>query len=203
MASTTTQTTIINRALQILGYKAVGSINDNDRGARAMLRAYYPVLYDELRAHHWNFALRRASLAASATPPLFGKANYFPLPPNFLDLAPLDPTFGANGGGPISGPPAITDWQIEGDQIASDDQAPLQIRFITSDVSESMFDTNFCEAFSAKLAAMTCEELTQSNTKLASAGTIYDRAIERATNRNAFENRPVQPQLDSWISARF
>ncbi len=203
MASTTTQTTIINRGLQILGYKAVGSINDNDRGARAMLRAYASVLADELRAHHWNFALRRAVLPASATPPAFGKANYFPLPPDFLDLAPLDPTFGANGGGPISGPPAITDWQIEGNQIASDQPAPLQIRYVTSDVTESIFDPNFAEAFAAKLAAMTCEELTQSNTKLAAAGQIYDRAIERATNRNAFENRPVQPQLDSWISARF
>ncbi len=203
MASTTTQTTIINRALQILGYKAVGSINDNDRGARAMLRAYAPVLADELRAHHWNFALKRAILPASATPPLFGKANYFPLPPDFLDLAPLDPTFGANGGGPISGPPAITDWQIEGLQIASDDQAPIQIRYVSSDITESMFDPNFCEAFAAKLAAMACEELTQSNTKLAAAGAVYDRAIERAKNRNAFENRPVQPQLDSGISARF
>lgn len=203
MASTTTQTTIINRALQILGYKAVGSINDNDRGAKAMLRAYASVLADELRAHHWNFALKRAILPASATPPAFGKANYFPLPPDFLDLAPLDPTFGANGGGPISGPPAITDWQIEGMQIASDDKPPLQIRYISSAITESMFDPNFCEALSAKLAAMCCEELTQSNSKLAAAGQIYDRAIERAKNRNAFENRPVQPQLDSWISARF
>lgn len=203
MASTTTQTTIINRALQLLGYKAVGSINDNDRGAKAMLRAYDSVLADELRAHHWNFALKRAVLPASATPPLFGKANYFPLPPDFLDLAPLDPTFGANGGGPISGPPAITDWQIEGMQIASDDPAPINIRYITGSVTESMFDPNFSEAFAAKLAAMCCEELTQSNSKLAAAGSVYDRAIERAKNRNSFENRPVQPQLDSWISARF
>lgn len=203
MASTTTQTTIINRALQLLGYKAVGSINDNDRGAKAMLRAYDSVLADELRAHHWNFALKRAVLPASATPPLFGKANYFPLPPDFLDLAPLDPTFGANGGGPISGPPAITDWQIEGMQIASDDPAPINIRYITSSVTESMFDPNFSEAFAAKLATMCCEELTQSNSKLAAAGAVYDRAIERAKNRNSFENRPVQPQLDSWISARF
>lgn len=168
-----------------------------------MLRAYASVLADELRAHHWNFALKRAILPASATPPAFGKANYFPLPPDFLDLAPLDPTFGANGGGPISGPPAITDWQIEGMQIASDDKPPLQIRYISSAITESMFDPNFCEALSAKLAAMCCEELTQSNSKLAAAGQIYDRAIERAKNRNAFENRPVQPQLDSWISARF
>ncbi len=203
MASTTTQTSIINRALQIVGYKSVGSINDNDRGARAMNRAYQSCLLSELRSHYWSFALKRASLAASATPPAFGKANYYPLPGDFLDLAPLDPTFGANGGGPISGPPAITDWQIEGQQIASDDVSPIQIRYITSSITESMFDPCFAEAFSARLALSTCEELTQSTAKLGAIGQVYEAAIEMAKNRNAFENRPVQPQLDSWISARF
>ena len=203
MASTTTQTTIINRGLQILGYKSVGSINDNDRGARAMLRAWDSVLADELRGHYWNFSLSRAILQASATPPLFGKANAYPLPPGFLDLAPLDPTFGANGGGAISGPPAIVDWQIEGSSIISDDPSPINVRFITSNVTPAMFDPNFAEALSAKLAAACCEELTNSTAKLAACGQIYDRQIERAQQRNAFESRPVQPQLDSWISARF
>lgn len=168
-----------------------------------MLRAYEPVRLQLLRSHWWSFAIKRATLAASATPPAFGKANSFPLPPDFLDLVPGDPTFGANGGGPISGPPAITDWQIEGFAIVTNDQAPLQLRYISSAITESLFDPCFAEAFSADLAAMTCEELTQSNTKLASAGQVYDRAIELAKQRNAFENRPVQPQLDSWISARF
>ncbi len=203
MASTTTQTTIINRALQILGYKAVGNITDNDRGARAMLRAWDSVLADELRAHFWNFAIKRAILPASAIGPAFGKANYYPLPPDFLDLASPDQVFGSNGAGFVAGAPPITDWQIEGNQIASDDPSPLEIRYVSSDITVSLFDANFAEALSAKLAAMACEELTQSNTKLASAGAIYDRAIERAKNRNAFENRPVQPQTDTWISARF
>lgn len=203
MASTTTQTTIANRALQIIGYKAIGSINDNDRGARAILRAWDSVLADELRANHWNFSIKRAELPASATAPLFGKANYYPLPPDFLDLAPPDPTFGANGGGPISGPPPIVDWQIEGNQIASDDPSPIQIRYVSSAITPSLFDPSFAEALAAKLAAMVCEELTQSNTKLANCSQIYDAAIQRAKRRNAFENRPVQPQTDSWISARF
>lgn len=203
MASNTTQTTVINRGLQLLGYKSVGSINDNDRGARAMLRAYPSIVADELRGHYWNFALARAILQPSATPPLFGKANAYPLPPGFLDLAPGDPTFGANGGSAVSGPPDITDWQIEGQQILSDDVPPLQIRFITANVTESMWDTNFAEAVAAKLAAACCEELTNSTAKLQACATTYELAIERAKNRNAFENRPVQPQTDSWISARF
>lgn len=200
---TTSQTSIINRGLQMLGYKSVGSINDNDRGAKAMLRAYDPRKFSLLRAHPWNFAIKRASLPASSTPPIHGKGNYFPLPPDFLDLLPVDQSYGITGAGNISGPPAVTDWQIEGNQIASDQPAPLLIRYISSGVIESLFDSCFAEALAADLAGSCCEELTQSNTKLAAIGQMYDNAIALARKRNAFENRPAQPPLDSWIARRF
>ena len=203
MPSTITQTTIINRALQLLGYKPVGSIQDNDRGARAMNRAYYSVLYKELRSNFWGFAVTRASLAANATPPLFG-ANYaYPLPGDFLDLAPPDPMFSANAGGPVAGNMTQNDWRIEEGQILSDMAPPLQIRYITSNLTESQFDASFAEAFAAALAVQTCEELTNSNAKIATAGKIYDDAIELAKQRNAFESRPMKAPVSLWLSKRF
>ncbi len=66
-----------------------------------------------------------------------------------------------------------------------------------------MFDSCFAEAFSAMLALETCEELTQSNTKLQSAGQFYKDAIDDAKQRNAFEQRPMNPPIDSWITQRF
>jgi len=193
MASTTTQLTIVNRALQLLGSQSISSLQENSRGARAMNRAYLPRLHNLLRLGIWNFALARAILAASATPPSFGKANYFPLPGDFLDLAPPDETWNFN----------FTDWQIEGQQIASDDQSPIKIKYITSSVTESMFDVCFAEAFAADLAVNTCEELTQSNTKMATAAKAYDTAIEDAKKRNAFEKRPTKPAEDTWVTKRF
>ena len=208
MAQTTSQIQICNRALQILGYQPISSLTDGSRGARAMQRAYQPVLLGMLRDNFWNFALTRASLAASSTPPLFGPANYFPLPPDFLDLAPPDQTYGVAFGGFISGPPNITDYQIErmpggGIAIVSDQVAPINIRYVSSNVTESQFDTSFAEALSALLAIETCEELTQSNTKFQSIGKIYDEAMETAKKRNAFENRPTNAPIDPWISQRF
>ncbi len=203
MPSTTTQTTIINRALQLLGFKQVSSINDNDRGARAMNRAYYPVLYSMLRENWWGFAIKRASLPASATPPLFGPSYSYPLPPDFLDLAPVDPVIGVNYGGPLSGPPTTTDWQIEGQAISSNMASPLQIRYVSSNVTESMFDASFSEAFAACLAMDTCEELTQSNAKLAAAEKMYDDALEIAKQRGAFESKPVKQPVSTWLSQRF
>lgn len=216
MASTTTQTTIINRALQLLGYKPVGSINDNDRGARAMNRAYYPVLEAMLRENFWSFSIRREIIAAASEKPIFGKANYFPLPGDFIMIAPPDQytsyTLGAIPAGLIpagqNSSGTYNDWQIEnfpggGQAIIADQPGPLYLRYITSSVTEANFDPSFAEAFAAALAMDTCEELTQSNTKMATMEKMHDDAINLAKKRNAFEEMPVQPPVDAWILVRW
>lgn len=203
MAATTSQISICNRALQIVGYQPISSLQDGSRGARAMNRAYQPVLLSILRDNFWSFAIKRASLAASAIPPTFGPANSYPLPPDFLDLAPPDQTYGVAFGGFISGPPNINDYQIENGAIVSNQVAPINIRYVSSAVTEAQFDPSFAEAFSCLLAVETCEELTQSNTKLAQIGKMFDEAMEIAKKRNAFESRPSMPPIDPWISQRF
>lgn len=202
MATATTKIVIINRALQLVGFPSISSIQENSRGARAMNRAYDPVKLSELRKHFWNFAIKRASLPASATPPAFGKSNYYPLPGDFLMLAPGDQASGWQTGGAVTSAPERHDWQIEGNQIASDESSPLQIRYISSDILESLFDVSFAEALSAALALSTVEELTNSNSKNQYLASLYDATIKMARQRNAFENQPTQAPLDTWITAR-
>lgn len=210
MGSTTTQTTIINRALQLVGYKSVGSINDNDRGARAMNRAYIPVLESELRSNYWSFSIKRAVLPASSVTPAFGPAFYYPLPGDYLDLAPPDQftnyTFGAIPVPRTNQMMQYTDWKLENNNgtwsIVSDQVGPLNVRYVSNAITESMFDSCFSEAFSASLAMNTCEELTQSNTKLADIEKFYEAAILRGKQRNAFEQPPVYAPIDSYILSR-
>lgn len=215
MSSIITKTTIANRALQILGYQPISSLSDNSRGARAMNRAYDPVLANCLRANFWSFSIKRAILPAGGTAPSFGKANYFPLPGDFLMIAPPDQTMGyIQGGLPLSNNPSspnnsaqYNDWQVEsypdgGTAIASDCTAPLYLRYVSSGITEGVFDPCFAEALAADLAAMTCEELTQSNTKLQNISVIRKEAIDVAKKRNAIEQMPIQPPVDPWILAR-
>lgn len=161
-----------------------------------MNRAYQPTLLATLRENLWGFSIRRAVLAAAAVPPAFGKANYFPLPPDYLDLAPPDEDFNFTS----------RDWQIEnngsGTVIATNDKGPLHVRFVSSAVTEAMFDVCFAEALAANLAYATCEELTQSNTKFAAISKVYDDAIEMARKRNAFEGRPQPAPIDEWLTKR-
>lgn len=202
MAATTTKIGICNRALQLAGYPAISSLQENSRGAKAMNRAYDPVLASELRKHFWNFAIRRASLPASATPPAFGKANYYPLPGDYLMLAPNDQALSTQTGGGTLGFPDQHDWQIEGNQIASNETAPIQIRYISNNILESVFDVSFAECLAVSLALNTIEELTNSNAKAQNLNTAYDAAIKMARKRNAFENRPVMSPLDTWVTVR-
>lgn len=193
MPASTTKIGIINRALQILGQPAITSLNENSRGAKAMNRAYDSVFVSELEAHTWNFAIKRAELAADATPPIFGKSNYFPLPADFLYLAPDETTLDN---------PLNHDFNIEGHSIVSDEAAPLPIRYVSLSVTESQFSATFAEAFSCSLAMACCEELTNSNGKMQTVSAIYDKAIKIAKRRNDFQNAPVKSPVCSFITVR-
>jgi hypothetical protein len=214
MGSTTTQVTIANRALQLVGYKPIASLQDNDRGARAVNRAYLPTLNSVLRENYWSFSIQRVSVAAAAIPPIFGKTNYYPLPPDFVMLAPPDQlpnlTFGAVPVPPLQPNSGFQyrDWQIEqmgfdqGAAIATDDPSPLKFRYISNDIQENSFDPCFAEALASRIAIEICEELTQSNTKLASLAQIYKDQMGTAKRRNAFEVQPIAPPVDPYILVR-
>lgn len=179
-----------------------------------MNRAYQPVLLNTLRSNFWSFAIQRAVLAASTTTPAFGPSHYYPLPGDFVMLAPPDQINTSQALGALSPTPSTTyqsqytDWQIEqmpnqgGVAIVSSNPSPLYIRYISSSVPEANFDPSFAEAFSANLALETCEELTQSNTKIQTIAQFLKDTIENAKKRNAFENKPVQPPVDTWILSR-
>lgn len=193
MSALTTKIGIINRALQLLGSQSISSLSENSNGAKVMLRAYDPIFLSELRKNTWNFAIKRANLAADASAPIFGKARYFPLPGDFLFLASDETTLTD---------PKRRDYNIEGLNIVSDEDAPLAIRYVSSSITESMFDVLFSEAMSHALAVAACEEITNSNTKLSNIASMYDDIIKQARKRNAIENAPVKSPTCTWISVR-
>lgn len=214
MAQTTTPVTICNRGLQLLGAKQISSLNENNREARAMNAAYQPVLLSELRKRIWRFSIVRAQLPAAARQPLFGPANYYPIPGDFLMLAPADTqsvvtSIGSAGAFPGASVGAFggRDWQIESmgngvNAIVTSDTSPINVRYVSSAITEAQFDVAFAEAFAAALAMNTCEAITQSNTKYANAKVFYKEQIDSAAQRNMFEMQPIQPPTDPWLLAR-
>ncbi|TXG77628.1 hypothetical protein E6Q11_02545 [Candidatus Dojkabacteria bacterium] len=181
-----------NRALQKLGAQRITSLSENSVNARACSIAY-PVIRDrEQEEHFWNFTIERATLAADATAPAWGRNNSFELPADFLKLAPDYPEDNFNS----------KDWQIEGRKILTNDSAPLYVRYVKQVTDPNLMPPLFRETVSAALAMELAEELTQSNTKKEAVKADYEDMIARAKKSNAIQNVPQMPATDSWITER-
>lgn len=183
---------ICNRALQKLGARRISSLTEDNDTARACNTAYEPCRDDELRAHPWSFAITRESLAADSDEPAFGRANAFALPSKCLRLLPPYPEDNEWN----------LDWLVEGSKIYTDDDAPLEIRYIQQVTDPNLFDSSFRECLAARLAMELCEPITQSNTKWRRTERDYIRALRQARRVNAIEGPSSEPPEDPWITAR-
>lgn len=184
------ETSISNRALQKLGAARITSLSENSSEARSC-NAVYEILRDaELRAHPWNFASKRISIAADAVTPDFGKANSFQLPTDCLKVLEDD----VNS--------LNKDWLIEGRKILTDEGGPLYLRYTRRVTEVSEMDPLFMEALSCRMAVEMCEELTQSNSKKESLKDDYKNAIREARRSNAIERIAQQPPEDEWVTVR-
>lgn len=187
-------TTICNRALQMLGAKAIGSIDDDNRNAKACKSCYEGKRDELLRTGRWKFSLKRAELAAEATEPAFGRARSFVLPSDYLNIAPPyaedAQSFGDN------------DFEIENGRILSDWSSPLQIRYVARITNVAEMDANFREVLAAEMALAMCEQITQSSRKKDRAERDLDIAWRKARKANALESKS-QPLVEtSWTTAR-
>lgn len=183
---------ICNRALQKVGAKRITSITEDSKNARACNVAYGPLRLAELRAHFWSCAIKRAQLAADATAPDWGKSNAFQLPSDWLRMAtpyPESNTFD-------------NDWEIEGLKIYTNQDAPLQIRYIADISDPNIMDALLREAISSRMAYELCEELTDSNQKKEGLLGAYKLNIMEARKVNAIEKIAATQPEDSWVTAR-
>jgi hypothetical protein len=192
---------ICNRALQMLGADSIINLSEDSNKARALNIAYEPVRDAELHRRRWRFAIKRASIPASAVAPDSDFNRQFPVPNDFLRLVP---------GGDIRQLADMSDFRsgtsqmysIEGGMILTDLPAPLAIRYIYRVTDPALFNPSFAEALSARLAHTCCERITQSDSKQQLAWGYYKQAIREAVVANAIEGAPESQADDTWVMAR-
>lgn len=183
---------ICNRALQKLGVKRITALTDDSVNARACNAAFVAVRQSLLRKHKWQFSIQRASLAADATAPSWGRANAYQLPSGFLKLLPPYPEDNL----------ADRDWIIEGRKILSDESAPLYIRYVADVTDPNEMDALFREYFSTVLAMELCQELTNSTNRKKDLKEDVIDILKDAKKANAIENVPSTAVTDEWITSR-
>lgn len=186
---------IANRALTKLGAERILLLTDPSKEARVM-NAMFDLVFDaELRRHRWKFAMRRAILPALVAAPEWGYRFAYQLPSDFLALVQVNDIY-------LRGLKQKTLWTLEGNQILTDLQAPLKVRYIRRVESLALLDPLFVEVLACKLAFEACETLTQSATKEQAAGEKYTFAVNEAIRQDAIENPPDELPWGSWLDSR-
>lgn len=182
---------IANRAIQILGSsERIESLTQDHPNARTMNAAYAAIRNALLRKYKWNFAVKRASVAADAAQTLWGKLNRFPFPNDCLRIL-RDDELGLR-----------LDWKVEGKFIITADKAPLDFKYIAKITDPVQFDPLFDEVFAHHLAVATCKEITGSTANVEDARKGLKEALDSAKQANAYEEDAVEPLDDDWILAR-
>ncbi len=185
------QTDILNLAAQQLSGASTSSLDDNTPEGRAFRLCYDVVRQAELRKFPYNFATRRAALAASATPPAFGYAYQCPLPADFLRLLEVD---------------GETDTQLErdndGNRVLLTNSAPVNILYTADVTATQTYDPLFVMLFATALALQAARGLTDSNSTIDRLVAAYDRLKDTAGRVDAQENPPLEQPYDSWLEAR-
>lgn len=184
--------TIANRALQKVGAATITSFDEGSREADQVKLMYEPVRKAELQDNLWTFSIKRKQLSAETATPAFGRSYQYQLPADYIRKAPLDPSIA----------PLPDDILFEGRLLLTDDNGPMNIRYVSSDTEEETYDPMFVEAFAARLAMELAEPLTQSATKRKELADDYIYWITRAKSANSIQSGPREPEIDEWVSVR-
>ncbi len=194
------QVQICNQALTRLGAQRITSLLDDSRNA-STLNALYDIKRDaELAAHPWTFAIRRVELPASATAPAFTWAYQYPLPSDYLAMVQVGDSYvfyQADESGAL--------FDIEGTDsgqaVLTNEASPLQVRYIKRITNTGLYPALFVEALACRLAAESCDAITQNLSKQQAMWDQYKEAIRRARRQNAIELPPRTVPPSSWVRA--
>ena len=185
---------LCNKALDKVGHGPITSLDDNTKAARLCLRNW-PVVRDAvLRAHPWNFAIKRDVLAAETLTPeqsvkQWGFRSRVPFPADLLRLVEVRDL-------------STSEYQVEGRAILANADV-LYIRYVWREEDPNQYDTMFFDVAAANLAFELAEPITQSNTKKDALWQEYQERLSDAKRLDGQENPPAVFEEDEWIAVRY
>lgn len=170
---------ICNRALNACGLNAITAL-DQGTETSELCRRLYGDLRDELiQDHPWNFATRRTALAALSTAPDWEWDYQYTMPTDCLRVLAVEDA----GAGDES-------WTVEGRQILTNSAAPLNIRYLTRDVSEIYFPPKFTSALVLRIAMDLAMPATEGMSRREMLGKQFVAALRSARGQDSRESGP-------------
>jgi hypothetical protein len=182
---------ICNVALIRIGADTITAIDQDIKGARLCNVMYGPTRDALLRSHPWNFANRRATLAASATTPTFEFAYQYPLPSDYLKMQRVYYAY---------------DHRIEsmadGTKVLLADEDDISIEYTALVTDPNLMDPLFRQALSLALATAICPALTENAKMTEGLSAQAGEMLAMARTADAQEGTPRDPDTDLYVVAR-
>ena len=144
---------ICNEAMDLLGAATITALTENSKEARLCNRRFETVRDSVLRAHPWNVAITRATLAKDSAAPAFGFTSQFTLPTDPFCLRVLS-FFNSNVDSEIAAYDTQVMFKVEGRKILSDEET-CQIVYIARIEDTELFDSLLSSSIAHKLASET------------------------------------------------
>lgn len=187
---------ICNQALALLGADRITDLGDDSQPARLCSVFYEPARDAVLRAYPWNFAIRRAALAALTSTPAWGYDLEYQLPEGPTPehcLRVLDVYLADERNEP---------WKVEARKIVTNLTAPLYISYVARITDPAQFDALFVKALAARLAMELTYPLTASSSLLDLVSRLYTQALNEARVTDAQEGSSETVSATDWLDVR-
>jgi hypothetical protein len=182
---------ICNMALYLLGAESIQSFEDNTDRAKVCKLWYSKSRDTVLRAHDWNFAIKRETLAADSDTPENGYDYQYVLPTNPYCLRVIE----------LNDDPTV-DWVVEGRRLLTDETEAI-IKYIARITETGTYDSLFMECLAAKIAEVLAMPITKSPQIMKSMHDLYVTKLAEARGLNAGERGAVPEPTSDFISVRY
>ena len=192
---------ICNEAMDLLGAATITALTENSKEARLCNRRFETVRDAVIRAHPWNVAITRATLAKDATAPAFGFTNQFTLPTDPYCLRVLS-FWNSNVDSDVAAYDSQVMFKIEGRKVLSN-EGSCKITYLARVTDTEQYDPLLSSTIAHKLAAETAYAITGSNSVAQGMQALYEVRLREAKSIDAMEGYPEQPQADEFVNIRF
>lgn len=206
---------ICNLALTRIGHGQITALSEDSK-AGDLCTLHYPMCRDSLlRSHPWNFAVRRAALAASATyTPEFEFDYYFPIPTDCLRVIRTDFEASGSSSTAVYGFPGISGYvndivpyRLESHsalgRVIACSESSLEIEYIAKITDAAQFDELFVDVLAQRLASEISVAFTDTQTMTKMLWEVYQSKLVEARMIDAQEGSAREiVDLSPWLQVR-
>lgn len=192
---------ICNIALSLLNQKPVTNIDTPTTDIENLCKIHYAQERRAvLRANPWNFAIKRTTVAAEATAPLFGFTEAYVMPSDFIRfLTKHDELGNTLLAEPIEG----TDYQFEdGKLLMSSGDGILRMRYVYDNENVSSWEPLFIKLFTHELALRMAPKLKSAPRAIANIKDSLREIKAEAKAIDGQERPPIRRQTSKFLNAR-